>query len=216
MADIKYTVKIVDADSISRNILDFKGEKKVALIDFANPVDRAYIGTCVAGDPAFEGRTYDINRYNLIIGKEDGMTMTGFYALIHNRIRSYPESPKLPNSIYVRLVYTDCAYDEPNRGSVEFHTSATSGEEFRKQVREAVKEWIESDFGSYLHSESSTGRGYLDGLDEDDPDTKQQALDDGATWDMVYSDLPTALALKHGFLPMSFTMTLEENEYDKI
>lgn len=216
MADIKYTVKIVDADSISRNILDFKGEKKVVLIDFANPVDRAFIGTCVADDLAFEGRTYDINRYNLIIGMDDGMSSADFIALINQRIKSYPESPKLPNSIYVRLVYDDCAIDEPNRGSVEFHTSATSEDEFRKQVREAVKEWIESDFGSYLQSESSTGRAYLDGLDEDDPDTKQQALDDGATWDMVYADLPTKLALKHGFLPMSFTMTLEENEYDKI
>ena len=216
MADIKYTVNIVNANKISRNILDFKGEKKVALIDFANPVDRAFIGTCVADDLAFEGRTYDINRYNLIIGMDDGMNSADFIALINQRIKSYPESPKLPNSIYVRLVYDDCAIDEPNRGSVEFHTSATSGEEFRKQVREAVKEWIESDFGSYLQSESSTGRAYLDGLDEDDPDTKQQALDDGATWDMVYADLPTKLALKHGFLPMSFTMTLEENEYDKI
>ena len=216
MADIKYTVNIVNANKISRNILDFKGEKKVALIDFANPVDRAFIGTCVADDLAFEGRTYDINRYNLIIGMDDGMSSADFIALINQRIKSYPESPKLPNSIYVRLVYDDCAIDEPNRGSVEFHTSANSEEEFRKQVREAVKEWIESDFGSYLQSESSTGRAYLDGLDEDDPDTKQQALDDGATWDMVYADLPTALALKHGFLPMSFTMTLEENEYDTI
>ena len=36
---------------------------------------------------------------------------------------------------------------------------------------------------------------------------------DGATWDMVYADLPTRIALKHGFLPMSFTVTLEEDEY---
>ena len=213
MADIKYTVHIVDADNISRNILDFKGEKKVALIDFANPVDRAYIGTCVADDSAFEGRTYDLNRYHLIIGKADEMDSADFLTLIRQRIVSYPESPALPNSIYVRLVYDNCAIDEPNRGSVEFHTSATTGEEFRKQVREAVKEWIETDFDSYRHSESSTGRGYLDSMDEDDPDTKKQALNDGATWDMVYADLPTRIALKHGFLPMSFTVTLEEDEY---
>ena len=217
MVNSHYTIDFVDAEKFNTANIHYRGEKKLAIIEFDNPIVRSHVAIFVSKDLAFEGRSYGYTHHNgLIIGSCDGMETTDFYALVRDRIRSYPEAPRLPYNIFVKLEINTSEIDEPNMGSVQFYSDEPTEEKFRQKVRDAVKEWIETYPDDYLASEHDTGTASLDNADPSDKDFNERALETGATWDMVYSDLPDVIALKHGFFAMPFHTTFDESEYGKI
>lgn len=217
MVNYHYTIDFVDAEKFDTANIHYRGEKKLAIIKFDSPIARSHVAIFMAKDLAFEGRSYGYTRNNgIVLGKCDGMETTDFYALVRDRIRSYPDAPILPYNIFVKLAIDTTDIDEPNMGSVQFYSDEPNEEKFRQKVRDAIKEWIETFPDDYLASEHDTGKAYLDNVDPSDKNFKELALEAGATWDMVYSDLPDVIALRHGFFAMPFHTTFDDNEHDKI
>lgn len=193
-----------------------KGIDRITTIQFGNELDWLHVASL------YEMHHPDelVKRFGdlrLVIPAPTSIIEKSIPDYLLGEFNKYPSTPKLPYGVFVKIwtESTDC--DDGNVGSVEFYSDTSDSKKFKQNVRDAVKEWIETDFDSFLASEADTGPASLDSMDDDDPAKKQRALKDGATWDMVYADLPTHIALKHGFAPRHYAFILEiNNEYDNI
>lgn len=195
-----------------------KGIDRITTIQFGNVLDFLHISSLYA--KRHPDMHIEINSgMRLLIPAPAGILEKAIPDWILGELMDnakYPPTPKLPYNIFVKLAIDANEMDEPNMGSVQFYSDEPNEEKFRQKVRDAVKEWIETDPDDYLASEHDTGSASLDNVDPSDDDFKEQALETGATWDMVYADLPNDIALKHGFVAMPFHTTIDDNEYDKV
>lgn len=197
---------------------DFKdnGIDRITTIQFGNELDWLHVSSLYHTRHPDE-QIKQFGDLRLVIPAPSSIIEKAIPDYLLGEFNKYPSTPKLPYSVFVKLWVDSHDWDEANVGSVEFHSDTSDAKKFKQNVRDAVKEWIETDFDSFLASEADTGRGALDSMDDDDPAKKELALKDGATWDMVYADLPDNIALKHGFASKHYAVNIEiNNEYDTI
>ena len=196
---------------------DFKenGIDRVTTIQFGNELDWSHVSSLYHKQHP-DKHIEKLDGRRLAIPVPDGIIEKAIPDYLLGEFSKYPATPKLPYNIFVKLAIDTTEIDEPNMGSVQFYSDEPNEKKFRQKVRDAIKEWIETDPDDYLASEADTGNASLDNVDPSDKDFKEQALEAGATWDMVYSDLPDEIALKHGFFAMPFHTTFDDNESDKV